>query len=819
MQTAKQAVCRTLLAALSVTLVTSQTVSVHDSNDVIAIIGEEGHDYEKFCQVDSGIDDVQSMQWLRNDDVVLTLQPDNNGVGHIFISNMDMTASQAGLYCCRVQRNDNSLTDPVRAGRLTVLDADAIVAPSPQYALFGASITLQCSIEGIDAFDTWAISGSQAFTSGGNVIPAVMWSDEGSYTCRLSQQLMVTAVLRDVQLRITVPPVVTAGPAELYTFTGDNFDHTISLQFAGRSGDTSTITWRKDGVPLNSIGTGYSISTEYRGNTEGNTSLVFTEGFLSRSFRGAYNVSVINNNDAIPERERSAIVTFQISVTVPPASITRVHVSSVSLQLACIDWEVDYRHSDEEPDYIIITIHVVTDIKTVQYRLEDREEWERQTYEVGVVPGTHYQITLQSVNEDGYNVTQPASFESQPSAPLVESVNVSRLNRTAFRITADLLYTGGGQITRFLVSFRVSDESEWNGDAIIPTELVPDSDNLRWTGVIQRSMEFAVYSRFHFQVQVQNERELTSSPTTQPDMQVLPGPPVRIDAVSATKTTAVLEVELSSVGTPPLMVFVDLTSHPELVCCPNQTTYQSGDTVRFSLEGLSERTTYTVNVFARNLAGQGSGEQHSFMTEGDSSLQLWQIVLIWVCGALVLGVMTVLFCVFLCCCCKASKKWGRKEYRTGPIEMASKELDRCDPILTRSVRSNGYASSQVSYVSQHGVPLTPRTPTGLASPSFDYTDAPRPIYDDVLTRPRLSSSTSPFHSSAKAHLFNTSASQGDLYSPPYSTHRVYPDEVFQSRSLPRGGFMGTQESVFSYSSTISPTLSPPPAPKSCATDV
>lgn len=105
-----------------------------------------------------------------------------------------------------------------------------------------------------------------------------------------------------------------------------------------------------------------------------------------------------------------------------------------------------------------------------------------------------------------------------------------------------------------------------------------------------------------------------SSPPLLPLHAVLPGPPVRIDAVSATKTTAVLEVELSSVGTPPLMVFVDLTSHPELVCCPNQTTYQSGDTVRFSLEGLSERTTYTVNVFARNLAGQGSGEQHSFMT-------------------------------------------------------------------------------------------------------------------------------------------------------------------------------------------------------------
>ena len=63
--------------------------------------------------------------------------------------------------------------------------------------------------------------------------------------------------------------------------------------------------------------------------------------------------------------------------------------------------------------------------------------------------------------------------------------------------------------------------------------------------------------------------------------------------------------------------------------------------------------------------------------EGDSSLQLWQIVLIWVCGALVLGVMTVLFCVFLCCCCKASKKWGRKEYRTGPSECVSVSVCAC----------------------------------------------------------------------------------------------------------------------------------------------
>ena len=54
--------------------------------------------------------------------------------------------------------------------------------------------------------------------------------------------------------------------------------------------------------------------------------------------------------------------------------------------------------------------------------------------------------------------------------------------------------------------------------------------------------------------------------------------------------------------------------------------------------------------------------------------------------------------------------------------------------LTRSTRSNGYAASQVSFGSNQGRPLTPRTPTGLSvtSPSFEYTDAPK--YDLQTSR-------------------------------------------------------------------------------------
>ena len=105
-----------------------------------------------------------------------------------------------------------------------------------------------------------------------------------------------------------------------------------------------------------------------------------------------------------------------------------------------------------------------------------------------------------------------------------------------------------------------------------------------------------------------------SSPPPSPLCAVIPGPPESIEAIETTQTSATLEVQLSLTGTPPLIVIVELTSHPELMCCSNKTTYTQGDSVRFDLEGLSEGTTYRVTAYARNLAGRGSGEQKSFST-------------------------------------------------------------------------------------------------------------------------------------------------------------------------------------------------------------
>ena len=81
---------------------------------------------------------------------------------------------------------------------------------------------------------------------------------------------------------------------------------------------------------------------------------------------------------------------------------------------------------------------------------------------------------------------------------------------TAFRITTQLEYTGGGSIESFMVSFRIQGEEEWSEGKIIPVEPVPDSNNLEWTAVIVNS-SFGMFSRFEFEVMIMNARQLTAS--------------------------------------------------------------------------------------------------------------------------------------------------------------------------------------------------------------------------------------------------------------------------------------------------------------------
>ena len=241
---------------------------------------------------------------------------------------------------------------------------------------------------------------------------------------------------------------------------------------------------------------------------------------------------------------------------VPPAPITSIDYSFMSLKLARIHWTVDYHNTDEEPDYIIITVETNNRSEKRDFRLDDREVWMKRYYDVEVVPGMQYWVTLLSVNNNGTHTSDVVLFKTapdskllyeyvarfysppppppththththtlslsfSPTAPSVVTIIPSRFNQTACTITAELEYTGGGKITHFSVNFRVvGDASDWTSATDIPTELVPNSNNM-WTGIIKRP-EFDVYSLLEFEIQVTNEEGLTSDPSTYLEMQGL----------------------------------------------------------------------------------------------------------------------------------------------------------------------------------------------------------------------------------------------------------------------------------------------------------
>ena len=61
----------------------------------------------------------------------------------------------------------------------------------------------------------------------------------------------------------------------------------------------------------------------------------------------------------------------------------------------------------------------------------------------------------------------------------------------------------------------------------------------------------------------------------------------------------VIEVEISSLATPPFMIVIEIISHLEL-CCYYITAYRRSDTVQLEMDGLSEGTLYRANLSVEN---------------------------------------------------------------------------------------------------------------------------------------------------------------------------------------------------------------------------
>ena len=92
----------------------------------------------------------------------------------------------------------------------------------------------------------------------------------------------------------------------------------------------------------------------------------------------------------------------------------------------------------------------------------------------------------------------------------------------------------------------------------------------------------------------------------------------QICITSTTNTTAIIEVEILSQGTPPFMIVIEIIDHPEL-CCNNITASHRSDTVQLKMDGLSEGTVYRANLFVENQRGRGPAMQFFFTPDSSTT--------------------------------------------------------------------------------------------------------------------------------------------------------------------------------------------------------
>ena len=152
-----------------------------------------------------------------------------------------------------------------------------------------------------------------------------------------------------------------------------------------------------------------------------------------------------------------------------------------------------------------------------------------------VVPGTWYGAQIVARNEDGAAPAVDVQFRAQSAgelgreggcsrcilsviilmficpAPNVTSVKVKRLNATSFNISTSLLYTGGGGVTHFSISFRRRNGTEWSEALNVQAYTSDMEQRLHWYGIVTDD-GLGVPSELH--VAVVNDDGHQSSPHT-----------------------------------------------------------------------------------------------------------------------------------------------------------------------------------------------------------------------------------------------------------------------------------------------------------------
>ena len=192
-----------------------------------------------------------------------------------------------------------------------------------------------------------------------------------------------------------------------------------------------------------------------------------------------------------------------------------VMVDQISSKTARVHWRLTHRTPDQRADQLILRVTFANQSLADEIRLPGSANSTSLSH---LVPDNRYLVVLTALNRDGEVTTNPESFRTLVGPPALSGLEIERVNRTGFIVSIQLMYTGGGAITKMNVSYRpTSDPSA----ATTRISLQPDNNGLRVTATFDLAdagQDEIVAGELQFTVMVYNAFNFVSPPHTHEGM-------------------------------------------------------------------------------------------------------------------------------------------------------------------------------------------------------------------------------------------------------------------------------------------------------------
>ena len=202
-------------------------------------------------------------------------------------------------------------------------------------------------------------------------------------------------------------------------------------------------------------------------------------------------------------------------VVVRPSAPEPVVVDQISSRAARVSWTLTHTTPDQSADQLIVRLTFTNRSLADHIFLPGASS---STSLEGLVPATGYSLVLTAINRDGEVTTNPVTFRTLEGPPAVSRVDVQRLNATGFSVSIELMYTGGGNITELVVSYRALADPSNVGHL---GKFIPQSNGLLVTATIDLAHsvdEATAAGELEFTVMVYNQFDFHSPPHTHQGM-------------------------------------------------------------------------------------------------------------------------------------------------------------------------------------------------------------------------------------------------------------------------------------------------------------